>query len=301
MARRHIVLLGTKLDAEQQALLEELATLLNEVAASGKDKDDKKYAEKFVYVQHHFDESVTHVITTATESQQFILQGRTMKYFQGLLAGCWVLGVDWIAASLCARKMMPEQDYLVRGDSKLLQPDGEPIPSGAKRARNQTQLFKGLHFVWASSVASKPTTRDDVTKLIHLGGGEVAAALPDMHTSRTRSKESHESDIEEGESQLDDFPTSKESSPIRPTPRGYAHFTSVASHGHGGRWFLLVDDTSVKRSKPGNELKTLKRFVTPADWHHCVKHHIEIVGVNWLFDSISAFKIQPTEKPQATK
>ena len=293
LGRRQIVLLGTKLADDQQKLLEELAAELNQIAKADK---SKSRTEKPVYVQSHFDDSVTHVVTTTSESENFLLQSRTVKYFQGLVAGCWVVGVDWVSASLCARKLVDESDYLVRGDAKFNH--GE-VTQGAKRARNQSQrdFFRNMHFVWRPTTNSKESTAGDVRKLIEMGGGVVSDVLPGVHTARRKSKQlKHDSDLEDADSQSEILLS--ESSPMAAVPAGSLLGPVIA----GARWFLLVDDTVIPKAKGSKTpLQHLKSYVTPADWNHCVQHGIDIVGVSWLFDSISAFRIQPTEKLRMQK
>lgn len=314
LGRRQIVLLGTKLGEDQQKLLEELAAELNQIAkeekSHGRAAAASSRTDKLVYVQTHFDDSVTHVITTTSESEEFILQSRTVKYFQGLVAGCWVLGVDWVSASLCARKLVDESDYLVRGDAKF---QGGAVTHGAKRAHNQSQrgdFLRGLHFVWRATPNSKAATEEDVKKLIEMAGGQVSDVLPGVQPLRRRKAKGeadhHESDLEDGDySQTENLPMTSlsESSPSKPAVRTGSIMAGGGGGGSvgvaGARWFLLVDDTVIPKAKGSktSPLQHLKSYVTPADWQHCVAHGIEIVGVLWLFDSISAFRIQPTEKP----
>lgn len=284
LARRRMVLLGTKLDADQQALLEELAAVLNQRAT----KEEKRLAGDSapVTVQHHFDASVTHVVTSTTRDAGYILQGRTMKYFQGLLSGAWVLGVDWVSESLLMSRAVGEAEFLVRGDAKLN--DGE-VTHGAKRARNRDRLFDGMHFVWTAAAASKQATKNDVVQLVRLGGGVMEDALPASGGRRAAAESAHDSDMDEGESQMEDTASSA-ASPARARPTAPAPMPA-------GRWCLLVDDTGLKRRSGSSRLAALQSLVSPADWNYCVRQHVDIVGVTWLFDSISAFKLLHTERP----
>ena len=296
-----MVLMGTRLDAEQQALLEELAALLNDLAKEHKqDKQGFPHhsTDKFVYVQQNWDSNVTHVITAATESSGFVLPSRTIKYFQGLLSSSWVVGIDWVVASICARKCVAEAEYLVQGDAKL---DGGRPTFGAKRARaNREKIFANQHFVLV--LPFKPTMRKDVEQLIVMGGGEVREEFPKVvggRSSRRASSsdmEAHASDIEEEEasqSSLTSPAKSRGAAAASPAAAAAASSSSSAAAAAAaaaalpGKWYLLSDDTAA------NTRAQLKKHVSPSLWNTCEQQHVAVVGVNWLFDSISAFKLRP--------
>ena len=289
--RHHMVLMGTRLDTEQSALLEELATLLNDLSKESSAK--KPLADqRFVSVQSHWDDSVTHVVTAASDANGFILPSRTIKYFQGLLSSAWVVGIDWVAASICARRVVSEAEYLVQGDAKL---NGGEITLGAKRARaNREALFANQHFVLLQPF--KPALRKDVQQLIEMGGGDVREAFPtaaERRGRKTEVAEAHASDIEEA----DEGSQSSLPSPAKGSSKGGAAAAAAAASSSSaalataalsGRWYLLSDDTSAQTRAQ------LSKHVSPALAKTCAQQNIAIVGVSWLFDSISAMKLRPT-------
>lgn len=297
--RHHVVMMGTRLDSEQQGLLDELSTLLNSMAKERENKHERSaavpYTGPVVTVQSAWDERVTHVITAASDANGFVLPSRTIKYFQGLLSSAWVVGIDWVAASICARKLVAEGEYLVQGDAKL---NGGELTFGAKRARNRERLFAHTHFVL--SMPFKQPLRADVEQLICMGGGEVREDIPVVkkrgggaaaHKDGSVSSERHHSDIDEC-SQTDDTHASPAAAAKR---AGAAAAASSSAAGalvvaERGKWFLLCDDTATKGATTRAHLKQL---VSPALWATCERQQIPVVGVNWMFDSISAFKLRP--------
>uniref|UniRef100_K1PR58 Breast cancer type 1 susceptibility-like protein n=1 Tax=Magallana gigas TaxID=29159 RepID=K1PR58_MAGGI len=73
-------------------------------------------AEKEVAKRHmKFSKTITHVVMI-TDSKNFICD-RTMKYIQGIAHGCWVLSSEWLYKSLEAGFLLPEEKYVIRGDT----------------------------------------------------------------------------------------------------------------------------------------------------------------------------------------
>jgi hypothetical protein len=52
------------------------------------------------------------------KKQRAIVQARTVKYFQAIAAGVWVLTFDWIVDCLASRKILDEDMFEVLGDKK---------------------------------------------------------------------------------------------------------------------------------------------------------------------------------------
>jgi hypothetical protein len=241
-----------------------------------------------------WDETVTHVVTAASSATGFVLPTRTIKYFQGLLSSCWVLGIDWAAACLSQQRCASEHDYLVQGDAKL---NGGELTLGAKRARNRERLFENAHFVL--NMPFRQPLRKDIEQLITLGAGEVRDEFPLATGSGARSGStkrgstaaanaaaSHSSDLDEASQ---DDSASQSASPAKASSRALTPALTER-----GRWYLLCDDTQIKNTGSGGSTRAqLRRLVSEQLWRTCEQRYIHVVGVSWLFDSISAFKLRP--------
>ena len=49
-----------------------------------------------------------------------LCQQRSLKYFQGLAKGCWLVGWAWLEACAAAGSWVPEEPYEVAGDHVAL-------------------------------------------------------------------------------------------------------------------------------------------------------------------------------------
>ncbi|PAA73453.1 hypothetical protein BOX15_Mlig002011g2, partial [Macrostomum lignano] len=56
----------------------------------------------------------THVVIR--ESSVARVSERTLKYFQALVSGAWLLSFDWVSESLAAGSLLPESDFEIQGD-----------------------------------------------------------------------------------------------------------------------------------------------------------------------------------------
>ncbi|XP_071811430.1 uncharacterized protein [Apostichopus japonicus] len=61
-----------------------------------------------------FSMDTTHVIVNADDN---LSCERTLKYFQGIAAGKWVISSQWVHDSLSASRLLPQEKYEIRGDS----------------------------------------------------------------------------------------------------------------------------------------------------------------------------------------
>uniref|UniRef100_A0A1I8IDV1 BRCT domain-containing protein n=1 Tax=Macrostomum lignano TaxID=282301 RepID=A0A1I8IDV1_9PLAT len=57
----------------------------------------------------------THVIIRESSSMSRVSE-RTLKYFQALVSGAWLLSFDWVSESLAAGSLLPESDFEIQGD-----------------------------------------------------------------------------------------------------------------------------------------------------------------------------------------
>ena len=63
-----------------------------------------------------------------------LCQQRSLKYFQGLAQGCWLVGWAWLEACAAAGCWVPEEGYEVAGDHVAL---------GAPKAGIMVSRYKG--------------------------------------------------------------------------------------------------------------------------------------------------------------
>ena len=93
---------------------------------------------------------------------------RTLKFLDALLAGAWVLILDWILQSYVAGRWLPERGFEVVGDLVGM--------GGLRRGSyHGYELFAGLriHFL-LSSVSERS---DDLERLVLRGGAEVLRSI----------------------------------------------------------------------------------------------------------------------------
>jgi len=87
--------------------------------------------------------------------QQRIALSRTMKYFDALVAGAWVVSPDWILASCAAGSWLPEESFELTGDV------AHECAGGPARGRSHgPRLFSGLrlHFPQQASALHRKDT-----------------------------------------------------------------------------------------------------------------------------------------------
>jgi len=106
---------------------------------------------------------------------------RTLKYFDGILAGAWVLSPEWVHSSLKAGRWLPEAAFELAGDSNSL--------GGPARGRHHgPSLFAGLRLHFAPSQDGIPGSRGgidedlgpqphDLERLARRAGAEVVDSI----------------------------------------------------------------------------------------------------------------------------
>ena len=84
--------------------------------------------------------STTHLVV---QEENLVVEARTVKYFQAILAGIWVVSSRWVLDSFQNESWLPIENYEVRGDVSCL--------GGAKKSRElrqqngkSTRLFDGI-------------------------------------------------------------------------------------------------------------------------------------------------------------
>ncbi|XP_051259491.1 BRCA1-associated RING domain protein 1 [Dicentrarchus labrax] len=100
----------------------------------------------------------------------------TYSTLLGLLAGCWVVKFSWVEACLQAGKWMPETEHEV----------GEgPQRSRINRCSLLPPLFDGCFFFLLGSF--KAPSKDELTKLLREGGGQLLSRQPKPDSDVTQT------------------------------------------------------------------------------------------------------------------
>ncbi|KAF7216036.1 BRCA1-associated RING domain protein 1 [Nothobranchius furzeri] len=147
-----LMFLATKLSPSQEHQLAKLGMLLG-----GRMADT-------------FSSSVSHVITPEGQMPT------TYSALLGLLAGCWVVKYSWVEACLQAGKWAPEAEHEA----------GEgPQRSRINRCSLLPPLFDGCFFFLLGPF--KAPTKDELTKLLREGGGQLLSRQPKPDSDVTQT------------------------------------------------------------------------------------------------------------------
>jgi hypothetical protein len=112
---RAISIISSSLSNEEAACLEEFPSRFPNVKLSSR-----------------FNNSTTHVVVHVDEKG--ILNQRTMKYLQALVAGIWIVSADWLVDCLSSSTILAEKPYEVLINSKAV------MQKAASRARQSMEL-----------------------------------------------------------------------------------------------------------------------------------------------------------------
>ncbi|KAL7385659.1 hypothetical protein ABVT39_025862 [Epinephelus coioides] len=117
-----------------------------------------------------FSGSVSHVVVPEGHMPT------TISTLLGLLAGCWVVKFSWVEACLQAGKWIPETEHEA----------GEgPQRSRVNRCSLLPPLFDGCFFFLLGSFKAPP--RDELTKLLREGGGQLLTRQPKPDSDVTQT------------------------------------------------------------------------------------------------------------------
>eukprot|EP01083_Nonionella_stella_P017374 48611_1 len=130
-------------------------------------KKEFKHVARFVT---KWNENVTHLITSAIMKDGGKLLATTMKYYQSIVAGCWVLCFDWVEKCLVDDELCNKGSYEVQEDR--IARDGCRKAREMRNKENYKGLFSNVTVFIASAL--KHTKLDDgLRKLFKIGGAEV--------------------------------------------------------------------------------------------------------------------------------
>ncbi|KAG2567360.1 BRCA1-associated RING domain protein 1-like [Panicum virgatum] len=137
-------------------------------ALSGHEREilDKFEHRTGITVTNSWSSNVTHVIANTDERGAC---SRTLKVLMAILAGKWVLNVNWLKACIEAREPVPEEPYEVRCD---VHGSFDGPRTGRLRAIHQApSLFAGLTFYFSGHFM--PAYKINLEDLIAAAGGSI--------------------------------------------------------------------------------------------------------------------------------
>lgn len=137
-------------------------------ALSGHEKEilDQFEHQTGVTVTNTWRSNVTHVIASTDERGAC---ARTLKVLMAILAGKWVLNVNWLKACMEAREPIPEEPYEIRCD---VHGSFDGPRTGRHRAAQQApSLFAGFSFYFSGHFM--PAYKANLEDLIAAAGGSI--------------------------------------------------------------------------------------------------------------------------------
>jgi len=149
---KRFVLLTTSLDERSIDMVKELATNLGAIVTD-------KYSN-----------NVTHVITACDQSR---IARRTLKYCFAVMEGKWAVSFEWIKKCTEEECWVAEDKYEISGDFTAV---GAPKLSRESRDNELPPLFDNYRIYLYGDVVSP--TKEDLKKLLKLGGADIATTLP---------------------------------------------------------------------------------------------------------------------------
>ncbi|TKW05391.1 hypothetical protein SEVIR_7G172300v4 [Setaria viridis] len=137
-------------------------------ALNGREREllDQFEHQTGITVTNSWSSNVTHVIANTDERGAC---ARTLKVLMAILAGKWVLNVNWLRACIEARELIPEEPYEVRCD---VHGSFDGPRTGRLRAMQQApSLFAGLTFYFSGHFM--PAYKVSLEDLITAAGGSI--------------------------------------------------------------------------------------------------------------------------------
>lgn len=106
----------------------------------------------------------------------FVVQKRTMKYFEALILGIEIVSFDWIEASLKGGRLLSRTSFEVCGDEISRSSSGK-----GRRGIERKCMFSGHKFYFYGTFNQPP--RDQMEKLLLATGGQVLENVSDLTRS----------------------------------------------------------------------------------------------------------------------
>ncbi|NXS02716.1 BARD1 protein, partial [Oxylabes madagascariensis] len=145
-------ILGSNLSAEQQKLLNKLATVLKAQRCT------------------EFNSRVTHLVIPN------VPMPTTVKCMMAVLTGCWVLKFEWVRACLQSSAREQEEKYEVQGG---------PRRGRLNREQLLPKLFDGCYFYFLGPF--KQHQKSDLLELVKAAGGQILVRQPKPDSDVTQT------------------------------------------------------------------------------------------------------------------
>ena len=102
---------------------------------------------------------------------------RTLKYFQAMASGSWIVHDKWVDRCLAMKSWTCEQNFLIKGTAEDQVTDG-PLRSVSSRLKCLPKLFDGCHFFLYGSFSSPLPTKTQLSDLLKNSGGQILSREP---------------------------------------------------------------------------------------------------------------------------
>ncbi|NXS62468.1 BARD1 protein, partial [Brachypteracias leptosomus] len=145
-------ILGSNLSAQQQKLLNKLATILKAQRCT------------------EFNSRVTHLVIPDVPMPS------TIKCLMAVLSGCWVLKFEWVRACLQTTVREQEEKYEIQGG---------PQRGRLNREQLLPKLFDGCYFYFLGSF--KRHQKSDLVELVKAAGGQILVRQPKPDSDVTQT------------------------------------------------------------------------------------------------------------------
>eukprot|EP01083_Nonionella_stella_P085253 236304_1 len=154
--------------------------------------DYEQFKEQFDDVARFvtkWNRNVTHLVTPATIKEDAMLTATTIKYYQSVVAGCWVLCFDWVGQCVANDQLCDETSYQVQEDRTGR--DGCRKARELRMNKECNGLFSKVT-VFIASAFERTKLDDGLRKLFEIGGAEVMNVsildLTETHTKELMDK-----------------------------------------------------------------------------------------------------------------
>eukprot|EP01041_Mallomonas_annulata_P000064 gene64-72_t len=130
-----------------------------------------------ITIENHYSDWITHTIVST--DRKFVVESRTMKYMQALIAGKWIVSIDWLVESLATGVLLDEEPYEVIRDKKAVV-DYAPKRCRETVLKGDPRIFHDVIALLLGSFPSPGPPRSALEGLIAVGSGLVVTAAADL-------------------------------------------------------------------------------------------------------------------------
>lgn len=155
-----LCILGTALNREQKMELHKKAMFLK------------------AKIVEEFNPEVTHIVSGVNKEG---MCPRTLKYLKGVLAGKWIVTIDWLRTCEEYEESISEEPFEVPGTST--NPNSlAPYNGRMNRLKQLPRLFDGCQFYFHGTFNYPTPEKEDLIELVKFGGGHVLSREPKLHS-----------------------------------------------------------------------------------------------------------------------